>query len=380
MTILVCLRNSFAAKKALFCYSLVHLLLCSPVASAVQDRPNSSQKMQTLFVQSQGFFNIYADELGPVKACDETFTNGVKVCYENLKNDGSAPFVLLPRLSPSMDEPKGVVVLFHGLSDSPYFISSIGEFLRNQGFVVIAPLIPGHGKLNADADMQDPQLKTRWLAHTNSVMAVARDMAASADLPIVVGGFSAGGTFATYYTLNNPHETAALLLFSGALELSGSAESMSKIWGMKTLATWLDGKYETLGAHPFKYPSVASYAGLVLMDILHDIRGILKTKQINKPIFAAHSMADKVTLFSGVEALTQQMTGEHTIFKIDESYDLCHADLPMSSAQIVNLTFDKTKINENEKCSVPQANPLHRKMLMMLDIFLSETLAKQNDV
>jgi len=85
-------------------------------------------------------------------------------------------------------------------------------------------------------------------------------------------------------------------------------------------------------------------------------------------------------LFSGVEALTQQMTGEHTIFKIDESYDLCHADLPMSSAQIVNLTFDKTKINENEKCSVPQANPLHRKMLMMLDIFLSETLAKQNDV
>ncbi|MFT6736209.1 MAG: esterase/lipase [Kangiellaceae bacterium] len=365
-------QNAFNSYKTRRLCLLTCLILGFQTIAWAQD---SADKMQILFNKAQSFSNIYEQELGPVKPCDEPFTNGVKACFNTLKNDGNAPYILLPRLSANMASPKGVIVLFHGLSDSPYFISSIGEFLRIKGYVVVAPLTPGHGKNDADADMQDSQLKTRWYTHTNSVMEFARDMASIANLPVVVGGFSTGGAFATYYTINNPDNVEALILFSGALQLSGSAESMANIWGMKTLAKWLDGKYETQGANPYKYPSVASYAGLVLMDIIHDIRDIVDARQLRKPIFAAHSMADNVTLFEGVENLTKQVAGEHTIFKIDESYDLCHADVPMSSVQIVNLQFDKSKINESEKCSVPQANPLHTKMLMMLELFLTDKLA-----
>ncbi|MFT6268580.1 MAG: esterase/lipase [Alphaproteobacteria bacterium] len=340
-----------------------------------QDTGGSSNEMQILFNKAQNFSSIYEPELGPVKPCDEAFTNGVKACFETLKNDGNAPYVMLPRLSANMTSPKGVVVLFHGLSDSPYFMSSIAEFLRTKGYVVVAPLTPGHGKHEADADMQDDQLKMRWYKHADTVMAFAHDMASTASLPVVAGGFSTGGSFATYYTINNPDKVDALVLFSAALQLASSAETMANIWGMKSLAKWLDGQYETQGAHPHKYPSVASYSGLVLMDVVHDIRDTLKSKQVSKPIFAAHSLADNVALFEGIENLTQQIKGDHTIFKIDESYDLCHADVPMSSVQIVNLKFDKSKINESETCSVPRANPLHAKMLMMLELFLSEKLA-----
>jgi alpha-beta hydrolase superfamily lysophospholipase len=364
-------------KKLKFSLVFVSLCFCFQLTCLAQQDNDSLNKMQRLFTKAQTLSEIYEAELGPAKLCDEDFTNGVKACFSSLRNDGNAPYILLPRISPSMPQAKGLIVLFHGLSDSPFFMSSIGEFLRLKGYVVVAPLTPGHGKIEADADMQDDELLSRWYAHTDKVMSLAKKMASIANIPVVIGGFSTGGALASHYTLRHPDEIKALLLFSGALELSDAAESMANIWGMRTLAKWLDSDYKTQGAHPYKYPSVATYSALVLMDVIHDVRDMLADSTIVKPIFAAHSMADKTTLFEGIEYITKRIDGEHTIFKIDESYDLCHADLPMSSVQIVNLKFDKSQVDATEKCKVPQANPLHPKMLLMLDSFLTERLAQR---
>jgi esterase/lipase len=371
-----CLWAQVKLKKLGLLAILSYLFCGFSFFSIAQDTSQSDSQMKVFFNKAQSFASIYESELGKPQACNEAFKNGVKFCFNALKNDGNAPFILLPNISQNHMQPKGVVVLFHGLSDSPYFMSSIGEFLRTKGYIVIAPLTPGHGKIDADADMQDETLKTRWYRHTDNVMNFAKQIADTANLPLVVGGFSTGGAFATYFTINHPDQVDALLLFSGALELAGGAEAMSNIWGMKSLASWLDGEYETQGAHPYKYPSVASYSGLVLMDVIHDIRDILETKKVSKAIFAAHSMSDNTTLFSGIEKLTSQIEGNHSLFKIDESFDLCHADLPMSAVQIINLRFDKSKINASELCSVPKANPLHQQMLLMLDIFLNDNLSK----
>ena len=194
------------------------------------------------------------------------------------------------------------------------------------------------------------------------------------EQPLFVGGFSTGGAFATWYAINNPEKVTALLTFSGALELSTSAERMSRIWGIKSLSKWLDGEYETSGPNPYKYPKVASYSGLVLMDIIYDIREYLEDNSVSFPIFAAHSMADKTTLFSGIEYLTQTVAGQHTVFKIDESYALCHADLPLDQIQINSMKFKKSMVDVREQCAVPQANPLHQQMLSTLLFFMQQLL------
>lgn len=344
----------------------------------IQSSNHIANQMQVAFNKAKSFSSIYEKELGEAISCDQDVKNGLRYCFEGLKNEGNAPYILLPSVSLKQTLPKGVIVLFHGLSDSPYFMSSIAEFLRGKGYIVIAPLTPGHGKVDASADMKDDDLQSRWNTHTDQVMKFADEMAETINIPVVVGGFSTGGAFATYFAINHPQKVKALLLFSGALELDGSAESMSNVWGIKSLAKWLDGEYETQGGHPFKYPSVASYSALVLMDIIYDIRSILKTKKVTMPIFSAHSLADTVTLYSGIENLTSQIEGDHRIFKIDESYELCHADLPMSAVQIVNLKFDKSKVNTNEKCTVPKANPLHNKMLLMLELFLNDNVTNPN--
>lgn len=309
------------------------------------------------------FSEIYSAELGPLSACPENTLRDIAFCSSQLKNAGNAPYVLLP-----VGRPKAVIVLFHGLSDSPFFMRSLAEYLQVKGYMVVAPLSPGHGKLEADADMQDDELGKRWLEHIDKIMGFSL----SFELPTVVGGFSTGGTFATHYAIRHADKVDAILLFSGALRLASSAETMSKIWGMKSLAKLLDGEYETMGPNPFKYPSVASYSALVLMDLIQEVREMLKENTVRLPIFAAHSLADKVTLFEGIEETTAAIKGKHTIFKVDEEYDLCHADLPISSAQLISVKFDKSQVNENERCAVPKANPLHDNMLLMLDVFLRE--------
>jgi len=312
---------------------------------------------------------FYQQELGDTQPCTRQLLGEFKVCSRVLKNEGNAPYIL------HANNPKAVVVLFHGLSDSPFFVRSIAEHLQRQNFTVVAPLTPGHGKREADSDMQDPLLKQRWHQHVDEIMTWAQ----LAGPDVFSGGFSTGGALATYYILDHPEATKGLLLFSGALQLSDNAESMGKIWGMKWISKIVDGEYQTQGANPFKYPTIAGYSGLVLVDVIFEIREKIaklkaQEKAIQLPIFAAHSLSDRTTLYAGVEALVNSFDGEHSVFEIDQSYDLCHADVPISSVQLIAMSFDKSKVKEHEKCAVPQANPLHKQMLDMLDYYLSQNL------
>jgi carboxylesterase len=42
-------------------------------------------------------------------------------------------------------EPKGAVLLFHGLTGSPFELKKYGQFLYNNGYDIFADCIPGHG-------------------------------------------------------------------------------------------------------------------------------------------------------------------------------------------------------------------------------------------
>jgi esterase/lipase len=317
------------------------------------------------------FSAFYETELGRTSPCKTQQPFEIKICSPALRNEGNAPYILMPK------DAKATVVLFHGLSDSPFYLKSIAEHLYRQGYLVIVPLIPGHGKLEADADMQDPLLKQRWLAHVAEVVALAH----TTNQQVFIGGFSNGGVLATHHLLNHPDSAQGLLLFSGALRLTSTAEMMAGIWGMKSIAVWLDGDYSTDSPNPYKYPKVASYAALMLMDVIKEVRALLKESTVEKPIFAAHSLADLTTLYEGVEDLLATMPGDHTEFKIDESFGVCHANLVLSSVQMMGMVFDHSRVNPLELCATPEANPLHRSMLQVLSHYMQQhTKVQDNDL
>lgn len=312
------------------------------------------------------FAELYEAGLGNIQPCRKPQLNQFKVCSPLLRNEGNAPFMLYG------DKPSDkVAVLVHGLSDSPFFMREIARIVHEQGYTVLVPLLPGHGLREADEDMEDWDLAERWQSHVDDVMAIAHSMGST----VIAGGFSTGGALVVQQALDEPDGLDAVMLFSGALALTDNAESMSRIWGIKWLARVIDGNYNTHGPNPYKYPSVAGFAGLELMDIIEDIREKLEAGQTLKmPVFAAHSQADNTTPIHGVENLMQHTGGNNTFFVIDESYKLCHADLVVNSPLLVEMRFNRTLVNENEECAVPKANPLFRQMQMMLESFLQTSV------
>lgn len=313
--------------------------------------------------QQKQFKAFYEQEWGQTQPCRETSLNRFSVCSNVLRNEGNAPFMLTNKTSDK------VAVLIHGLSDSPFFMREIANILFEQGFSVVVPLLPGHGKRDAEDDMSDWDLAERWQQHVDEVINLADGMGDT----LIVGGFSTGGALAVEHYLDGAENIDGLMLFSGALALSDNAEGMSRIWGIKLLARVIDGSYETHGPNPYKYPNVAGFAGLELMDLINAIREkIEEGQQIDVPLFAAHSQADVTTPIQGVEQLMEASKGPNTFFVIDESYSLCHADLVVNASLLSEMNFNANMVNQQEECAVPNANPLFSTMGLMLRDYVTQ--------
>ena len=95
-------------------------------------------------------------------------------------------------------KPIGVVLLLHGLTDSPYSLRHIAKFYRDRGFVAIGVRLPGHGTVPAgltDVRWED------WMAATRLAVREARRRV-PAPLPLHLIGFSNGGALAMKYALD----------------------------------------------------------------------------------------------------------------------------------------------------------------------------------
>lgn len=308
------------------------------------------------------FAQLHQADLAPFTDCQTNTGQKYTVCSDALRSEGNGPFVL---------HHGGVtgttVVLFHGLSDSPFFMKSIAATLHQRGYTVMVGLLPGHGINDADDDMEDSELGSRWQSRVSDTVKLAQQISDR----VYIGGFSTGGALATQYALHNPEVVDGLLLFSGALALDESVEDMAAIWGIKWLTKLLDGRYATSGPNPYKYPHVSKYGAFVLMDVILDIRKQIKAGNVlNLAIFSAHSMADKTTPWRGIELLKAANKDKTTTFKIDKALDVCHADVVISESQLQAMQYDVTKVDDPEPCTIPKANPLHGKMLEAMNGFL----------
>jgi pimeloyl-ACP methyl ester carboxylesterase len=319
-----------------------------------------SQSIENNF---EKFDAIYQTQLGTTRGCQSPEVNVFKVCSDSLKNEGNGPYILHHN-----KVTEKVVVLFHGLSDSPFFLRSIAQSIHQQGNNVVVALLPGHGKKQADEDMQDDKLADSWRAHLSQVI----DYSASLGEQRYLGGFSTGGALATEYILKNPKSVEALMLFSGALALDSSVESLANIWGIQWLAKTLDGEYATQGPNPHKYPSVALFSVFELTEVIFSVRDLIEQgATLNMPLFVAHSVADTTIPIIGVKNLMAENKGPNTFFEISKDVDVCHADVVINEAQLSEMQFDASQLQDIQPCNVPKANPKHAEMLGSLGQFLT---------
>lgn len=154
--------------------------------------------------------------------------------------------------------PRGVVVLLHGLTDSPYSLRHIARRYADLGFVAIGVRMPGHGTVPAGLT------KVRWedwsAATRLAVREARRRVPAPAPLHLV--GFSNGGALAVKYALDaieDPKLPRAdrLVLFTPMIGITRFAR-FAGLAGLPALlppfanAAWLSNLPEF---NPFKYNS-----------------------------------------------------------------------------------------------------------------------------
>jgi alpha-beta hydrolase superfamily lysophospholipase len=161
-------------------------------------------------------------------------------------------------------QPRGAVVLLHGLSDSPYSLRHVAKIYVDQGFAAVGLRLPGHGTVPAgltSARWQD------WQAATRLAMREARRLAGPGK-PLHIVGYSNGGALAVQYTLDAVSDSsldvpARVVLFSPMIGVTRFARFAGLAGWPSVLprfskTAWLEIVPEF---NPFKYSSFPVNAG-----------------------------------------------------------------------------------------------------------------------
>lgn len=200
---------------------------------------------------------------------------------------GNAPF----ELRPDGDDCRGRnrpyrrgVLLVHGLTDSPYFMRPLAEFFAQNGFRVMAILLPGHGTRPGDL------LRVRWQEWAKAVAYGADRLAEEAD-EIHLAGFSAGGTLSVCQSLRDSR-VRGLFLYSPALEISARAR-----WAnLHRLYSWLLPEAAWVGIRPdrslYKYESLPKNAAAQMHALIRKLNALRREHEVAVPVFAAASRDD----------------------------------------------------------------------------------------
>jgi alpha-beta hydrolase superfamily lysophospholipase len=246
--------------------------------------------------------------------------------------DWNRSFTLEPAAAP-----RGVVVLLHGLTDSPYSLRHVAELYRQQGFVALAIRLPAHGTVPGALSRVHWQT---WSAATRLAMREAHTRA-EGSLPIHLVGYSNGGALAVKYALDALGDASLprpsrIVLFSPMIGVAEGARFAGMAGWPAMLpsfakSAWLDNLPEF---NPFKYgsfPVNAARQSYLLTDALR--RQLL-----------AESKAGRLAALPPM--LTFQSIVDATV-RASAVVDVLYTQLPANGSELVlfdinrNLRFDR---------------------------------------
>jgi alpha-beta hydrolase superfamily lysophospholipase len=236
-----------------------------------------------------------------------------------------------PRIMEHDGETKKAIVLVHGLTDSPYFMTAIAaHFYQQHGYNVYLPLLHFHG-LKEPRGMEGVKLE-EWKANVN----FAVDRAASKAGEVSIGGLSTGGALSFYTAVHHPKITGTLYLFSAALDLAGGpggllGEVKERLLRLPMLVDVLDKNEPLIGDNPYRYVRMDVDGARELSALIEEtdqlIKQFRKTPFV-KRVFAAHSESDITADITGIEALQAVSDpNQFTFYRIGRASDVSHASL-----------------------------------------------------
>jgi len=223
--------------------------------------------------------------------------------------------------------PRAVVVLIHGMSDSPYSLHNLAETLHAAGASVIGLRLPGHGTIPAGL------LDTTWqdMAAAVALAATEARRMAGAATPVYLLGYSIGGALAVHHALEalrgRAESVDGLVLISPAIgltplaRLAGLQARLGHLFGLRALA------WNSIGLEydPFKYGSFTINAARQSYLLTEEIKADIALEATSgalaglPPILAFQSVIDAtVSSRAVIESLFRKLPqGPHELVLFD---------------------------------------------------------------
>ena len=204
---------------------------------------------------------------------------------------------------------RGVAVLLHGLSDSPYSMLATAQTLAGAGYNVVVPRMPGHGFAVGGL------LQSRWEDWTAAVRVAIRHAAGlpGADQSLLLAGYSNGGLLAIDYALacDERDDTPCpdgIVLMSPAIAVSSAAI----VTNLHPALSWLPyfEQFEWLSIlpeiDPFKFTSFPKRAAWEIYRVSRRTHKLLANpKEAAKlpPILTFQSVVDNTVTARAIVTL-----------------------------------------------------------------------------
>jgi len=221
------------------------------------------------------------------------------------------------------------IVLVHGLTDSPYFMSALADyFFAVLGYDVYMPLLQCHG-LKEPNGMAGVSL-AEWKRNVD----FALDEAAGRSGKVSIGGLSTGGALSFYMSCTCKKVTGDLYLFSAALGLAPVMQVIPgwlQEWLLRIpLITLFDNGKPLIGENPYRYERVSLNCARELAFLIKEnkrLRSSFSTQNLfGKRIFAVTTEFDIVVNVSAVKSLKEIVDGGNfVVFNIEKKAQVEHA-------------------------------------------------------
>lgn len=202
------------------------------------------------------------------------------------------------------------ILMIHGLSDSPYSVRSLALALEQQGFLVIALRVPGHGTIPSallDAEWED------WVAATRlAAREVKRQLGDNANFYML--GYSNGGALTLNYALDaledeslpQPKKIVLLSPMIGISKFAGLSKTMDIVGHLPLMSSsrWLN---KTPEYNPFKYNSFSVNAGWQAHKFSTQLQAKIAAREKNQllqklpPVLTFQSLVDATVNTDAIE-------------------------------------------------------------------------------
>jgi len=229
-------------------------------------------------------------------------------------------------------EAEKAIVLVHGLSDSPYFLSAVGEFFHFElGYDVYLPLLYGHGLKKPDG-VQKASLE-EWKKNVRFAVCTA----AGSGRFLSIGGLSTGGTLSLYMGCTDPLVTGDIYLFAAALGLKegwlGIGGSVKEFLLRLPFTLPAKNKRPLLGPNPYRYDDISIDGARELIHLIVELNGIIDSSRSGshcpRHIFSVSTECDDVVSLKAIDKLGKVVDSGNFIQYI------IPADLQVEHASVV---------------------------------------------